>query len=96
MVTVNWTFNALEDLVNIGDYHALKSDRYAKMLIDKLLFATDILVKFPKVGRVVPEFHHDSVRELLQFPYRIVYRIVSPHRIDVLTVHHSSRQLDVI
>jgi toxin ParE1/3/4 len=94
MVAINWTFNALEDLANIGDYHSLQSERYAKMLIDKLLFATDVLIRFPNIGRVVPEFHHDSVRELVSSPYRIVYRIVSATRIDILTVHHSSRPID--
>jgi toxin ParE1/3/4 len=93
MVEINWTFNALEDLANIAEYHALQSERYAEMLVDKLLFATNSLIRFPKIGRIVPEFANESVREIISSPYRIVYRIVSEQRIDVLTVHHASRPL---
>ena len=93
MVAVNWTFNALEDLAHIAEYHALQSERFAKLLVDKLLFSTDILAIFPKTGRIVPEFHNESVREILLLPYRIVYRVVSATQIDILTVHHSAQPL---
>jgi toxin ParE1/3/4 len=95
MVKVNWTFNALEDLANIAEYNALKSPRYAEVIVEKLLFATDILLKFPEIGRIVPEFGHPSIREIIHTPYRIVYKIISSTQIDVITVHHASRPLDL-
>ena len=95
MVTINWTFNALEDLASIAEYSALKSPRYAEIIVDKLLFATDILLKFPEIGRIVPEFGHSSIREIIHNPYRIVYKIISTVQIDIITVHHASRPFDV-
>jgi plasmid stabilization system protein ParE len=35
----------------------------------------------------VPEYQRDDVREILERPYRILYRI-KPDRIDVITVMH--------
>jgi plasmid stabilization system protein ParE len=42
---------------------------------------------------VVPEINDESVRELLMGNYRIIYRIISLERIDILTVHHSAKLL---
>ena len=53
-----------------------------------------MLEKHPKIGRIVPEFNTENIRELINGSYRIVYSIKSQHQIDVLTIHHSARLLD--
>lgn len=93
MVEVNWTARALNDMENIAKYISKDSIKYAKLTIRTLFFATDILVKTPRIGRVVPEFKNTLIRELIRGNYRIVYKIVSTKKIDILTVHHSSRHL---
>ena len=40
---------------------------------------------------MIPELNDESFRELIRGNYRIVYKIVDQYRIDVLTVHRSSR-----
>lgn len=42
-------------------------------------------------GRVVPEFEHGQIREVLEGSYRLVYYI-KPDRIDVLAVVHSAQE----
>lgn len=49
----------------------------------------------PYSGRKVPEINIDSVRELIFGNYRIIYFVASPSRIDILTVHHSAKRLDI-
>lgn len=93
MVEVNWTALALEDLDDIAKYISKDSVRYAKLTIRTLLLSTDILTNTPKIGRIVPEFNNSLIRELIRGNYRIVYRIVSTKKIDILTVHHSARHL---
>ena len=93
MVKVVWTDNAIHDLDDIGEYIAKDSERYAKVVIQNLFESADILESHPKAGRVVPEFNIKNLRELIRENYRIVYRIVDIYRIDILTVHHSSRLL---
>jgi addiction module RelE/StbE family toxin len=93
MVEINWTTRALEDLEDIAQYISRDSVRYAKVTIQTLFLSTDILVRTPRIGRVVPEFRNAVIREIIRGNYRIVYKIVSAKKIDILTVHHSARHL---
>ncbi len=42
---------------------------------------------FPFAGRMVPDMEEDSIREVVEGNYRIIYRILED-RIDILTVLH--------
>src|SRR2546430_16208928 len=44
----------------------------------------------PESGRSVPEYHQPDVREVLESPYRIIYR-VHEHRVEILAVVHARR-----
>jgi len=90
---VRWTPQALEDVSNIGDFISRDSFHYAQVQIARLIFRTEILEKFPLAGRVVPELNDPSIRELIEGSYRIVYRVVSPELVDVVTIHHANRLL---
>jgi len=50
------------------------------------------LVRFPRLGRVVPEVQDENIRELMHQHYRIIYRIAG-ERIEILTIVHGSRDL---
>ena len=93
MVEVIWTNQALIDLENIGTYIAQDSERYAQLTITKLFTKTDILKVFPYSGRIVPEKNMDTIRELIDGSYRILYEITEATTIHVLAVHHSSKFL---
>jgi len=95
MVKIVWTEQAIQDLNDIGKFIAINSERYAQEVIRSLFESTDLIESHPKAGRIVPEYSTDNIRELIRGSYRIVYRIVSKNRIDILTVHHSARQLKV-
>ena len=92
MVTLEWSEIAIEDLHEIHDYIARDSKFYADRYIDKLILRTDQLKKYPKSGRVVPEFELDYVRELIEGNYRIVYEI-GDGIVNILRIHHAARQL---
>jgi plasmid stabilization system protein ParE len=47
---------------------------------------------FPCSGRKVPELDDDAIREIIEVPYRVIYRLAS-QRIEVMTVLHGSRLL---
>ena len=93
MVKINWTDLALQDLDDIGDYISKDSIRYAEVTVQYLFDSVNILISHPKSGRVVPEFNEEDLRELIRGSYRIVYRIINKSRIDILTVHNTSRLL---
>jgi toxin ParE1/3/4 len=88
---VLWTEQARADLAAIRTFIGQDSPHYASVVVARIIAATDRLVSFPQSGRAVPEFRNPLVREVVQPPYRIVYRIVGPDELHVLTVYHASR-----
>ncbi len=93
MVQINWTKQAKNDLKNIAEYIALDSVFYAKRTIFLLQQRTSTLKTNAHAGRIVPELMDNVFRELIEGNFRIVYKIVNDTRIDILTVHHSARDL---
>ena len=91
MVQINWTDQAKQDLKSISDYISIDSVKYAKLQIVRLRSKTKILKNHLRAGRMVPEYEDESIRELIEGRYRTVSRLVSDSRIDILTVHHSSK-----
>lgn len=76
------------------DYIARDSDFYAADLVQQMVLSVGKLLRFPRMGRVVPETQDESIRELLQQNYRIIYRIAG-ERIEILTIIHGSRDLTI-
>ena len=93
MVRVKWTYIALENLNDIGNYIGKDNVKYAKIVVRNLFTSTNLLKRNPRLGRMVLEFNNPNIRELIRGSYRIIYRIVDERRIDVVTVHHAARLL---
>lgn len=91
MVKVVWTDSAIFDLDDIGEYIAKDSERYAQITVERLFNSVDILEKNPRLGKIVQEFGNDKIREIIRIDYRIVYKIMTDFRIDILTVHRCKR-----
>jgi len=52
------------------------------------------LKEFPYLGRQVPEYANDTLRELIYGEYRIVYQVnIELSRIEVLSLFHSKQLL---
>lgn len=90
MIVVRWTSQAEDDLQAIYDFIARDSQHYAKLVIEKILYAVDTIEQFPQIGRHVPERPRDDLRELIKPPYRIVYRV--GEEAHILTIFRASRQ----
>lgn len=93
MVSINWTCQVKDGLKSISDYISRDSLKYAKLQVIRIRLRTNTLKTHPKSGRVVPEINKSDICELIEGNYRIIYRIVSKTRIDILTIHHSARDL---
>jgi addiction module RelE/StbE family toxin len=92
MVKIIWTELAIEDLKSIHFYISQDSKIYADRFVNKLVSRVKQLHNHPQSGRVVPEFHIETIRELIEGNYRIIYEI-KPDFIGIARVHHSARQL---
>ena len=61
-------------------------------MADKITRRSQQIGGFPQSGRMVPEYQDTDIREVIEPPYRIVYR-VTPNRVDVLAVFHGAQLL---
>ncbi len=93
MVRINWTSQAKDDLKSISEYISSDSVRYAKLQVVKIRTRTKIIKSHIRSGKVVTETNDQDIRELIEGNYRIIYKIVSEKQIDILTIHHSARDL---
>ena len=89
---VHWTNTALEHLLSIYAHIAQESPVYADRTVDRLTRRSEQVALFPRSGRIVPEYQRPAIREVIERPYRIIYRI-KPDQIDVLAVFHSAQEL---
>ncbi|MFH1951546.1 MAG: type II toxin-antitoxin system RelE/ParE family toxin [Pseudomonadota bacterium] len=90
---VHWTENAIKHLADIYAYISENSQIYAARMVDRLTKNSEQIAVFPRSGRMVPEFRAEDIREVIERPYRIIYR-TKPEQIDVLAVIHGARQID--
>jgi len=90
VIKLRWTTQAVEDLEAIRNFIANDSAAYADLAVARLLEAVERLEHFPRSGRIVPELSDPQLREIIESPYRIVYR-VRDEAVEVLTVFRASR-----
>jgi toxin ParE1/3/4 len=89
---VHWTRNAVNHLVNIYEYISLNSPTYAKRMVDRITRRSMQIADHPLSGRKVPEYQNEYIREMIEKPYRIIYR-VKQDQIDVVAVIHGAQLL---
>ncbi|MDE3173532.1 MAG: type II toxin-antitoxin system RelE/ParE family toxin [Gemmatimonadota bacterium] len=91
-VRLRWTEQAVEQLGAVVDYVSQTSPVYADGLVSRVAAHVQALLDFPEVGRLVPEAGMPNVREVVEWPYRIIYR-VRPETIDVIAIVHVRRDM---
>jgi addiction module RelE/StbE family toxin len=84
---VHWTNRAKTRLRLIHDHIAKDAPLVASQVVERLLQRSIQIGDLPSSGRAVPEYKREDMREILERPYRIIYRIL-PDRIDIITVMH--------
>lgn len=72
-VTVIWADKAKESARDIYGYLFEGSAIYAATWADEVERKIDLLIKFPEMGRIVPEFNISFIWEVFAGQYRIVY-----------------------
>jgi toxin ParE1/3/4 len=89
---IDWSETALADLRSLICYIARDDQRVAQQFGDLIVTKVELLHKFPRIGRVVPEYGEDRLRELIVSPYRIVYEIDDDlTKLSVLRIWHGAR-----
>ena len=77
---VHWTDRAKTRLRLIHDHIAKDSPLVSSQVVERLLQRSIQIGNLPYSGRAVPEYQRDDIREVLEQPYRIIYRILPGSR----------------
>lgn len=89
---LRWTEQAVNQLGTIAAYISLASPIYAEQVVERLVARLRQAQDFPESGRHVPEAGRAELREMIESPYRIIYR-VAPTAIDVIAILHGRQDL---
>ena len=87
-----WTPEAQAHLDDIYQYVKRDAPFYAQGVVDKLTRRSAQLIDHPRSGRIVPTYDDRNLRELIVFPYRLIYRVMTD-RIYVIAVFHGAQQM---
>jgi toxin ParE1/3/4 len=90
---IAFTESAVRDLEELHTWYREQGvPDVGQRLVSEILQQIECLRGNPDLGRIVPEFKHRFLRELIHPPFRIVYRR-DPRRIQVVRVWRSERLL---
>lgn len=74
-IRISFAQSALNDLEDILEYYREQQvPQVGEKLVADVIGDIELLFEQPDVGRIVPEFEIEYLRELIRPPFRIVYR----------------------
>jgi len=92
-VKISFSRSAISDLENIRKYYLEQGvPHIGQDFVVAIIEHIETLSMHPDIGRVVPEFNDDSIRELIHSPFRVVY-LRESKSIKVIRVWRSERLL---
>ncbi len=91
MAEVIWAVRAYEHLDQIGEYIAKDSPFQARRVVQLVVKESSRLRVNVRIGHMIPELREDLYRELKVFNYRILYKILTEHRVAIIGIVHSRR-----
>jgi plasmid stabilization system protein ParE len=90
--SITWSQLALNDLKDLVIFIARDDANAARKLGNRIINKVESISSFPEIGRIVPEFKSEGIREILTKPYRIVYELDHEAKaLAVLRIWHTSR-----
>ena len=85
--------SAFSDLEDIKEYYIEQGVPNIGMnFISEIIAHIEILNEHPKIGRIVPEFDDEFIREIIHPPFRVVY-LLETKNIHIIRVWRSERIL---
>lgn len=91
--SVVWTPLARDGLDEVLAYIAEDSPEAAEKVLEVVLGVAESLSVFSERGRVVPELHDRSIREVFVYRYRMIYELLASE-VRILAFIHSARDFD--
>lgn len=89
---IRWSEAALLDIDEICADVSQKRPENAEIMADKIANAVQALLDDPYIGRKIPEYNQEHLRERIVDGYRILYRI-RPDLIEVVAIFSGRNRL---
>jgi plasmid stabilization system protein ParE len=87
-----WSTRAKAEIHGIAKYIEKDSKQNADAMVRRIMQATRRARERPHAGRIVPEWKRAAFREVIVYPYRVIYWL-SADTVAIAMVRHSRRQL---
>ncbi|MFC1777488.1 type II toxin-antitoxin system RelE/ParE family toxin [Pseudomonadota bacterium] len=92
---IRFTESAINDLRELLLYYEEQLvPQVGQRFVTEILDRIEILTDNPDIGRVVPEFSTDNIREFIHKPFRVVY-LRESSTIFIIRVWRSERTLEL-
>ncbi|MBZ0154944.1 MAG: type II toxin-antitoxin system RelE/ParE family toxin [Alphaproteobacteria bacterium] len=92
-ISLTFSETALTDLERLLEYYKEQGSPDAgKRVVSQILAKAEKLTTHPEMGRAVPEFGLDRLRELIDPPFRIIY-LREKGKVRIVRVWRSERLL---
>jgi plasmid stabilization system protein ParE len=92
-VNISFSKSAIQDLKDIKKYYIEQGvPHIGQDFVASIVEQVETLSSHPDIGRVVPEFNDESIRELIHSPFRVVY-LRENKSIKIIRVWRSERLL---
>ena len=92
-MSISFSKSAIEDLKGIKEYYLEQGvPQIGLNFVAAIIEHVETLSTHPEIGRVVPEFKDESIRELIHSPFRVVY-LREIKSIKIIRVWRSERLL---
>lgn len=92
---ISFALSAVTDLEDIQTYYNNeRAPEVGNRLTDEIISKIERLADHPLIGRIVPEFNVEHLREIIHPPFRIVYRF-DKKRVRIVRIWRSERLLEL-
>ena len=92
---VTLTDSALTDLKDLKKFYEDQLvPEVGQRFVGEIFTRIETLVDHPNIGRIVPEYEDESIRELIHAPFRVVY-LREKTAIIVVRIWRSERMLEL-
>lgn len=92
-MNISFSKSAVDDLKSIKEYYFEQGvPQIGQDFVAAIIEHIETLTTHPEIGRVVPEFNDEQIRELIHTPFRIVY-LRETKSIKIIRVWRSERLL---
>lgn len=89
---IRWSDGALQDIDDVCAYVSQKKPENAAIMADKIEKSVQHLLVDPYIGRKIPEYNQEHLRERIVDGFRILYRI-TPEQIEIIAIFSHRNRL---